>query len=283
MPTTTGVRMRVRQAAGPAEFLEATQELRAADPVRTNILGSIALSVLDGRVYEREFWFVAADDDGRVVGAACWTLPHKLVLGPWSPEVVRAIGEAAVATGVPVHGAVVPVELADAVAESVGRRGVPHMGERLLALQDYVAPDRVPGTLRAVTEADLERVERWIDEFTSEAGILVVDNRAAAASSIGRLWFWEVDGVPVAMAGHASVVATPGAAVARIGPVYTPPAYRGRRYGSVVTAGVVEQLLPEVDAVMLFTDASNPTSNAIYERLGFRHVADIVDLDLEAI
>ena len=30
---------------------------------------------------------------------------------------------------------------------------------------------------------------------------------------------------------------------------------------------------------MLFTDASNPTSNAIYERLGFRHVADVVDLD----
>ena len=48
-------------------------------------------------------------------------------------------------------------------------------------------------------------------------------------------------------------------------------------------AGVVEHLLPDVDAVMLFTDASNPTSNAIYERLGFRHVADVVDLDLEPV
>ena len=272
--------MRVREVAGPAEFLEATQALRAADPVQTNILGSIALSKIDGRAYEREFWFVAEDDDGEVVGAACWTLPYKLVLGPWAPDVVRALGAAAAATGVPVHGAIVPLHLVDAVAEGVGRRGVPFMGERVLALDDYVAPDPVPGTLRAVTEQDLDEAERWLTAFAVEAGILVVDNRAAAEQSLGRLWFWEVDGVPVSMAGHASVVETPGSVVARIGPVYTPPEYRGRRYGSAVTAAVVELLLPQVDAVMLYTDASNPTSNAIYERLGFRHVDDIVDLDL---
>ena len=272
--------MRVRQTAGPVEFLEATSALRAADPVRTNILGSIALSVIDGRAYEREFWFVAEDEDGEVVGAACWTLPHKLVLGPWASDVVRAIGAAAAATDVPVHGAIVPVRLADAVAEGVGRRGVPHMGERILALGDYVAPAPVPGLPRAVTLDDVDEVEKWITEFVTEAGVLSVDNRAAARSSVGRLWFWEVNGVPVSMAGHASLVETPGAVVARIGPVYTPPAYRGRRYGSAVTAAVVELLLPQVDAVMLFTDASNPTSNAIYERLGFRHVADIVALEL---
>jgi len=281
--TTTGVPMRVRQASGPAEFLAATQELRAQDPVRTNILGSIALSVVDGREYEREFWFLAEDDEGVVIGAACWTLPHKVVLGPWTPEVVRAIGAAAVATGVPVHGSIVPAELADDIAIGTGRRGVVHMGERILALEDYAAPDPVPGVLRAVTDADVEHVVTWLDEFTTEAGVLVVDNRAAAAASIGRLWFWEVDGVAVSMAGHASLVETPGAVVARVGPVYTPPAYRNRRYGSAVTAGVVERLLPDVDAIMLYTDASNPTSNAIYERLGFRHVGDVVDLDLEPV
>jgi predicted GNAT family acetyltransferase len=182
-----------------------------------------------------------------------------------------------------VHGAIVPVALADTIAESVGRRGVPHMRERILALERYAAPDPVPGAVRAVTVEDLDEVVRWIDAFTREAGVLVVDNRAAAESSIGRLWFWEVDGVPVSMAGHAAVVVTPGAVVARVGPVYTPPPYRGRRYGSAVTAAVVELLLPRVDAVMLYTDASNPTSNAIYERIGFRHVDDIVDLDLEPV
>jgi RimJ/RimL family protein N-acetyltransferase len=275
--------MQVRLAADAAEFLVATQELRAGDPVRTNILGSIAQSVVDGRTYERSFWFVAQGDDGRVVGAATWTLPHKLMLGPWAPDVVRAIGAAAVATGVPVHGAIVPVSLVDAIAEGVGRRAVPSMSERILALGDYVAPDPVPGTLRAVTAADLPEVVTWLDAFTTEARIMVVNNSAAAQHSIGRLWFWDVNGEPVSMAGHAAVVVTPGAAVARVGPVYTPPEHRGRRYGSAVTAAVVAHLLPDVDAVMLYTDAANPTSNAIYERIGFRHVDDIVDLDLEPV
>jgi predicted GNAT family acetyltransferase len=275
--------MQVRLVADAAEFLAATTDLRAGDPVRTNILGSIAQSVVDGRSYERAFWFVAEDDDGTVVGAATWTLPYKLLVGPCSPDVVRAIGAAAVATGVPVHGAIVPVALADAVAEGVGRRAVPHMGERILALADYLAPDPVPGAWRAVGSADLDLIERWLRAFADEAGILMVDSRAAAEDSIGRLWFWEVDGVVVSMAGHAAVVVTPGAVVARIGPVYTPPEHRGRRYGSAITAAVVERLLPEVDAIMLYTDAANPTSNAVYERIGFRHVGDIVDLDLEPV
>jgi len=275
--------MQVRLAADAAEFLTATRDLRAADPVRTNILGSIAQSVVDGRTYDRAFWFVAEDDDGTVVGAASWTLPYKLLVSPCSPDVVRAIGAAAVATGVPVHGAIVPVHLADAVAEGAGRRGVPHMGERILALGVYVAPDPVPGAQRAATEGDLDVIERWLTAFASEAGILMVDSRAAAEDGIGRLWFWEADGEPVSMAGHAAVVVTPGAVVARVGPVYTPPEHRGKRYGSAVTAAVVEHLLPEVDAIMLYTDASNPTSNAIYERIGFHHVDDIVDLDLEPV
>jgi predicted GNAT family acetyltransferase len=33
---------------------------------------------------------------------------------------------------------------------------------------------------------------------------------------------------------------------------------------------------------MLFTDAANPTSNALYERLGYVHADDVVELEFEA-
>jgi predicted GNAT family acetyltransferase len=62
--------------------------------------------------------------------------------------------------------------------------------------------------------------------------------------------------------------------------VYTPERLRRRGYGAAVTAAVVEHLLPRTVAILLYTDAANPTSNGIYERLGFSHVADVVDLDL---
>lgn len=271
--------MRVRQVAGPAEFLAATADLRAADPVRTNVLGTVAQSVVDGRRYERETWLVA-EDDGRVVGAAVWTLPHKLVLGPTTPEVAQAIAAAATATGVPVTGASVPADLVDAVAAGVGVPGRVAMRERILVLDRFLAPRAVPGVARLLTEADVDEAVPWMDAFTTEAGVLAVDNQVAVRSSLGRLRYWEVDGERVAMAGHAPLVMTPGGVVGRIGPVFTPRRHRGRGYGSAVTAAVVEDLLPRTDTVMLYTDAANATSNGVYERLGFVHVADVVDLDL---
>jgi predicted GNAT family acetyltransferase len=68
--------------------------------------------------------------------------------------------------------------------------------------------------------------------------------------------------------------------VGRVGPVYTPAEHRRRGYGAAITSAVVEHLLPLTTTVMLYTDAANPTSNGVYERLGFRVVADVVDLEL---
>ena len=48
--------------------------------------------------------------------------------------------------------------------------------------------------------------------------------------------------------------------------------------GDAATACVVDALLPQVDVVMLFTDAGNVTSNQVYEALGFVHSADVVEI-----
>jgi predicted GNAT family acetyltransferase len=85
------------------------------------------------------------------------------------------------------------------------------------------------------------------------------------------------------MAGYAALVATPSGAVGRVGPVYTPPEHRGNGYGTAVTAVVVGHLLGEADTVMLFTDDANPTSNHVYENLGFVHEDDVVELEPAAI
>ncbi|MGH9918237.1 MAG: GNAT family N-acetyltransferase, partial [Nitrososphaerales archaeon] len=86
----------------------------------------------------------------------------------------------------------------------------------------------------------------------------------------GRLWLWETDR-PVAMAG------APEAAngVARLGWVYTPREHRRRGFAGAVTAALSGQLLAhEADTCVLYTQLSNPTSNAIYLRLGYRPVSE---------
>jgi predicted GNAT family acetyltransferase len=61
----------------------------------------------------------------------------------------------------------------------------------------------------------------------------------------------------------------------RVGPVYTPPACRGRGYASAAVASLSQRLLDDgASRCMLFTDLSNPTSNKIYDALGYRRFAD---------
>ena len=94
------------------------------------------------------------------------------------------------------------------------------------------------------------------------------------------LWLWERRGEPVSLAGHAPPVSTPAGMVGRVGPVYTPVQHRGRGYGSAITHAVSATLRPQCSIVMLYTDAANATSNAVYERLGYTAVADVVEIQL---
>jgi predicted GNAT family acetyltransferase len=54
--------------------------------------------------------------------------------------------------------------------------------------------------------------------------------------------------------------------------VYTPPKERGRGYGSAVTAAATRSILDDGAIPVLFTDLANPTSNKIYQALGYRPV-----------
>ena len=69
----------------------------------------------------------------------------------------------------------------------------------------------------------------------------------------------------------------------RIGPVYTPPELRGHGYASNLVAGVTQrQLDAGRDYVFLFTDLANPTSNKIYQDIGYQPVNDIDEWDFTA-
>ena len=58
---------------------------------------------------------------------------------------------------------------------------------------------------------------------------------------------------------------------ARVAPVYTVPDRRGRGYATALVAALSRELLARGKRrLFLTTDAANPTSNAIYARIGYR-------------
>jgi predicted GNAT family acetyltransferase len=61
--------------------------------------------------------------------------------------------------------------------------------------------------------------------------------------------------------------------------VYTPPEKRGNGYASACVAALSQR---QLDAgkrfCTLFTDLSNSTSNALYQRVGYRPLAEFVEI-----
>jgi len=91
----------------------------------------------------------------------------------------------------------------------------------------------------------------------------------------GRVWLWEhPSGAAVHLTGHNR--ASFGAQ--RIAPVYTPPEHRGHGYASAAVAEVSRRILASGATPCLFTDQANPTSNKIYQAIGYRVVVDMINL-----
>nr|WP_239028149.1 GNAT family N-acetyltransferase [Pseudonocardia acidicola] len=152
---------------------------------------------------------------------------------------------------------------------------------RLFALGELTPPAAVAGTPREAVAADRALLTRWRAAFADEAthgwrGARTPAQVTAGAFALGyRQVLWERAGEPVGLAVAGSAVA----GASRIGPVYTPPAHRGRGYGSAVTAAAAAAALADgARHVVLFTDLANPVSNAIYPRIGFRPVLDAVEV-----
>jgi len=85
------------------------------------------------------------------------------------------------------------------------------------------------------------------------------------------------------MAGDAEPVETPSGPVTRIGPVFTPAENRRRGYGSAVTAFLSDGLFRRGSRVMLYADTVNPTSNGVYQNIGYQLVDDVIQYDLVEI
>jgi predicted GNAT family acetyltransferase len=149
---------------------------------------------------------------------------------------------------------------------------------RVYELREVNPPTRIPdGQMRRATIADTSLVTDWYHEFTKEA--LEEGSREEARKvasrfiALGSVYLWE-DGEPVSMAFRTR----PTRHGCTVTGVYTPPDRRGRGYASACVAGLSQILLDSGYQVCnLFTDLANPTSNSIYQRIGYRPVCDFID------
>ncbi|MDQ6525591.1 GNAT family N-acetyltransferase [Nocardioides sp. LHD-245] len=290
----------VRFTEDAAEFLAWAGERLAEDPVTGTVVNTSVHRIRDhGRGDLPYCWFaVVTDPEGEIAGIAMRTAPfppYPVYLLAMPGAAATALAGAVHARGEDVGGATglrpATDVFAAALAEAGGRTVANVLHHRLFELGTLVDPRPVPGRLRPVRDDEAEQALVWIRQFffdaDEQAGRCAGHDGEAGSFTIedvrrklveGVLWFWvDDDDRPVHLTG-----ANPAAfGVSRIGPVYTPKEERGRGWAAAAVAEVSWLLRSRGDRVILFTDQANPTSNALYQALGYVAVADTVRLDID--
>lgn len=208
------------------------------------------------------------------------TPPRHLSLTPLTPAECDTLASRLAALGDPLPGVSGDRDTAASFAEAWQRHtgATPALQERqrLYRLGTLTVPEPRPeGRSRVAGVRDREQLIRWHDEFMTAIGSghsAGAESWADAHIAEGRITFWEApDGTPVSMAGVSPVIA----GQARVAPVYTPAHLRGRGYAGAATVEAGRAAVAAgATEVLLFTDLANPTSNGLYQRIGYRPVTD---------
>lgn len=272
--------MQLRRVDDVADFARRVEPFLVRYEAENNLLLGLMSSIQD---FTDSPYLAYVEHQGEVVAAALRTPPRGLVLSTLQESsALELIARDVYACDPALPDVTGPKSLAGVFADRwQSLSGAAHRLElamRIYRLEQVNAVTGVCGEARLATGQDRDLLREWFYGFQSEA--LGETNPATVASIVNRwlssstrtLLLWYDEGRPVSMAG--STGPTPHGI--RIGAVYTPPEYRRRGYASACVADLSQKMLDKgYQFCFLFTDLSNPTSNHIYQAIGYAPVCDV--------
>ncbi len=270
--------MEICRPASLTAFLELAGSFLAEHEAEHGLMLGVAASTATPPA--DAYWSLVLDQK-RVVAAGLRTEDKLIVSRERAGGAVAALARDALQPAL--RSVLGPPQSVAAFTAASGRPWRLRMAQRIYENRAVVPPTDVPGRRRPARPDDVDLLAEWSRRLSSEAlGEIVSkeDAVARAQSHIARasMHVWEIDGRAVCVA--AAVGPTPHGI--RLNNVYTPPELRGRGYASALVADLTKALLDGGrDFVFLHTDLANRTSNGIYQRVGYRPIADLRMLNLE--
>jgi predicted GNAT family acetyltransferase len=225
--------------------------------------------------------FLTIEDRKIMVGVALMTPPRRLLLTSMPCGAVTTLADYLFSEGVPVPGVLGPkteAELfSDVWTHKTGRSCRPKMSQQIYECTSVVPRTYPPGRLRPAVKDDEALLSVWCVRFCIDAGIEdeagYFKARLPHKIADQSMFVWETD-VVVSMAAVERQTAH-GAAISW---VYTPPHARRQGYATSHVAALTQRMLDSGKTFCcLYTDLSNPTSNSIYQKIGYRPICDVQD------
>lgn len=268
-----------------SDFLSRAASLLEVSEARHSLLLGVAGTVIRHPDYYPNCFTWLIEDAGGPAAAALMTPPHNLILADSTSEagvarlVERIASDQIVLPGVTGNRPAVDwfVRMWTGTVSAVAEL---RMAQGVFSLKAVEEVPTIAGEARRVGAMERPLLRQWLTDFTAEAlptapqdetAMTRVLNLRLSSDLDTGVWFWWAEDEPVAMAGYGGQ--TPHGV--RVVSVYTPPALRSRGYATRLVAELSTWLLAQgKQFCFLYTDLSNPTSNRIYERIGYRQVAE---------
>jgi len=273
-----------------ASFLAKAQSaLERQECVHGLMLGICLRLVNDPKYYSSPPYLATVESADGLRVATVMTPPYKLQIHSEDDRESTGLGLVADALWQgkwPVPGVMAREATAEEFASiwcpmtgASSRRG---MRQGIYELRQVIHPNYPSGKFRQAGLEDMGLVRQWAsgfhnDIFGKEHTKRSIKSGEEAVKN-GHLFLW-VDGEPKSMA--ARTRPTPhGESVSF---VYTPPSQRRKGYATAVVARLSQKILDNGrQFCTLYTDLGNPTSNRIYQRIGYKKITDVVDINFES-
>ena len=213
--------------------------------------------------------------DNIICDEALQCLADGLLAGPQPPDAQAAL---------PVPGVIAEKALAErfarifAAASGTGYRVT--MDQRIYELTKVNPDIRIIGKIRKAREQDLAFLPYWIEAFMTRSP----DAPAPVQPDIGlysryvtngKLFVLEYEGTPVSIAGINRELPN----VCAVASVYTPPYFRNKGFATSCVAQLSQRMLDKgFSKCSLYTNLANPTSNSIYQKIGYTPICDSLEI-----
>lgn len=265
-------------------FVDRTLPDLSRDETRNNLILGLALRLKeDPHAYTEQdpLMAVVSDESSKNLAMAIMTPPFPMIIQsePLHLEALETLADALLKNGWYLPGVNGVSEVSDSFAQISERKTGQKVG-LLMSLRAYelrnVADLEYPsGGMRIAEEKDAQKVAEMHNAMRQEL-VAQPGNAATVESALKtirqqRTFFWVVDGEVVSITN----AVRPQIKGICISGVYTPPEFRRRGYARALVAEVSKEMLCRgFELTNLFTDLANPTSNKIYQEVGYKAVCD---------